>query len=181
MKKYLSFDIDGIINNYPKCFLDFFNSRQSILPTVDNLEFLKNKYNDLYKFFKHQYRLSDYKYSIPVNPIIKDLINNLSNSYGIVILTTRPFERYEGMFSRTYNWLAGAGIKFDYLDVKCTNSFNNYSPIVHIDDDFNHVSDLIQIFPLTKFIVKGEGIKDVFCFKDIEELPLIYENILSNN
>ncbi len=180
MKKYLSFDIDGIINNYPNCFLDYFNSQKTNLPKVNNINYLKNNHKELYKFFKHEYRLSDYKYNVPVNQIVRELINKLSNSYGIVILTTRPFEEYEGMYSRTYNWLRSSGIKFDFLDIKCINSFNKYSPIVHVDDDLNHVSDLIIKFPFTKFVIKGEGIKDVYCFKNIEDLPLIYEKILLN-
>ncbi len=175
------FDIDGIITDYPNCFLNFFNSTLNTNFSIDDLKLLKDSDFSLYSDIKNKYRLSKYKYSLPVNALIKDIINNLSGYYGIVILTTRPFEKYEEMYDNTYNWLINSGINFNYLEKKNFSSFERFSPIIHIDDELDHVYEFINHFTSTNFIIKNTFVDKVIGFENLDQLPLIIKHILKNS
>ena len=151
----ISFDIDGVINNYPLCFINYVNS---LLKTdfVSNDEI--KKLED-YKYLKHSYRLSDYKYNVDVYDEIKKLISEIYREFQIKIFTSRPFHNYGDMFKNTKLWLEKNNIKFDGLFSKNFEIFDKANVLIHIDDEINHIKPLLDS-KKTQFIVLEEGLDD---------------------
>jgi hypothetical protein len=155
MKKSISFDIDGVINDYPKCFLEFYASRYGEM--FKSLAELKLKVGDIsYREAKRAYRMSDYKYSVSIDGVIKELMQDLNCSHELYILSSRPFDEFPGMYDRTCDWLNAGGIPFRKILPKATQSLNDAAISLHIDDEMLHVSGLLGSVH-TRFVVIGEG------------------------
>lgn len=104
-QKICAFDIDGVISDYPKCWIQFANKK------------LKTKYkylNDLkqgvsyweYKKLKGEYRSSGYKRTLPIKRNISECINKFQKQgYKVILLTARPFRQYRNLYRDTLDWL----------------------------------------------------------------------------
>lgn len=102
-KKIVSFDIDGVLNNYPKCFVDYVNLKKKKFKSINVLKKkigLKN-----YKIIKDKYRRSNYKYNLEINPKLISIVNKISKKYNLLISSSRPFNKYKKMYRRTHLWL----------------------------------------------------------------------------
>lgn len=145
--KYISFDIDGVMNNYPICWIDYvnrqlnanFNSREEIKLSIGE---------EKYKEIKDQYRNSDYKAELKFNEKAKELADIfIQNDFKIIIATSRPFNnpKYKNLKQNTLKWLKNNNFHYD-LFVDKVNELNNmdiYENIVlHIDDEIKYA----QIF-----------------------------------
>jgi len=166
-KECFSFDIDGVLNNYPDCWVEYinhqlgssFNSKGEALNVLGDVE---------YDEIKDKYRSSGYKYTLEVNEEAKLLIDELSKKYCICIMTTRPFHKYLDMYDKTYEWLKCNNIEFDVLASKTDfNIKNNPNIKFHIDDELEHCKIYLQYG--VKCFVKGR--KDS---RDNEEVNVIY-------
>jgi hypothetical protein len=143
MKYAISFDIDGVINNYPQCFLDF--CQYSYGFAAANLVDLKNTIDENeYLKIKNEYRNSDYKYNLPVDLNIASAIKKLSFEYDIYILTSRPFYKFPAMFDRTSLWLKKNGIAYKEMLPKSSDSINNKRIRLHVDDEEDHILPLLN-------------------------------------
>jgi hypothetical protein len=137
--KIWSFDIDGILNYYPKVWLDFIYNKTGICYT--SKELAKEKLVGEYHRLKHEYRESDYKYSVQVVPEAKKLISSLKKKgKRVIIATNRPFERYRFMKSKTKMWLNANGLEYDELISKKELNGDNFD--AHIDDK---LSDILEV------------------------------------
>ena len=109
------FDIDGVINNYPDCFLDWLKrSKKMCFKDMHHLhEKLDTKsYEDL----KKQYRLSGAKKNQPINPDTLKVMKELKRAHETIILfTTRPVGLYKVIYSDTLQWLKKNKIPFDAI------------------------------------------------------------------
>ena len=98
------FDIDGVINNYPYCFIDWVNSKfQKNFKTFKELQSIQI---DEYNNYKELYRKSGVKQFQPINKDTVDTINKLYYAgEKIVLYTVRPVSKYKRIYYDTITWL----------------------------------------------------------------------------
>lgn len=106
------FDIDGVINNYPYCFVSWVNEKYN--KQYKTFNELKN--DNLYLYYKEQYRLSGDKAYQPVNNDTVETINKLNeNGEKIVLYTVRPVRKYKRIYYDTITWLKNNNVKYDAI------------------------------------------------------------------
>ena len=109
-KKIISFDIDGILNNYPKCFVEYVNFlKKKKFKSIETLKKDLGKKN--YQIIKDRYRRSNYKYNLKIENKLVNIINLISKKYQVIIISSRPFHKYKRMYRRTFLWIKKNNIK----------------------------------------------------------------------
>ena len=136
-KRWISCDIDGILNNYPECWLDYLADRCGV--HYPNVHEAKNS-EPFYKEYKNDYRRSEFKANLPVDPTGAALVHGLAErGYSIIMATSRPLTHpsYPALYDLTRNWLLKNDIPFDTLLFKNSSvDFLDLYPDVelHIED-----------------------------------------------
>jgi len=137
MNRIIAIDIDGVLNDYPKTWVDYANGE--LYTEYENLSQLKQgvSYTD-YNALKRKYRTSRIKETFEPKEGAKELLNFLkSKGYFIVIMTSRPIEEYNELLFQTINWLRKNGLEYDFL---------YFSKRKHLDiiEKFNNLSFMIE-------------------------------------
>ena len=143
-EKTCTFDIDGIISDYPNCWLKYINIKASTSFTSKDVA-KKTIGIDKYNYYKDLYRKSSYKANLPINNGAIETIQQVwEKGYNIVIATSRPFERYPNLYKTTYNWLIRAGLsRFDLKSKKSViEELSNIE--FHVDDELEHCKPFLQ-------------------------------------
>lgn len=137
-RKKISCDIDGILNTYPQCWLDYLAEKCGVrYQSVPEAKTRESKY----RMFKDEYRNSDYKAHLPMIQHNRDVINRMACSgHDIVMVTSRPIleSSYPNLFKNTKQWLEDNGVNFCNFDYKDKNAkfLDKYEGVdFHIDDD----------------------------------------------
>lgn len=178
--KTVTIDIDGLLNNYPKCWLDFIYSEcHEKFATIAEA---KTKLGEEYKLVKDKYRTSGYKSTLPVNPQAVTLINNLkSKGYKIIVATSRPFDKYPNLRDITFNWLKSNNFEFDVLESKNQTLIDKYNPVFHIDDELAHVmfylENSIKVYLLKRADLTYNNCEKFETLKVITSLDEVLVNI----
>ena len=109
------FDIDGVINNFPICFLDWIRSKKQI--DFETVEELKSSIHlQQYEELKTEYRLSGEKRRLPVNQETLSLMRQLKKQGETIILfTNRPVSKYKIIATDTLYWLRTNKIPFEAI------------------------------------------------------------------
>ena len=137
--KVWSFDIDGVLNDYPEVWLHYIHKETS--ERFISKEEAKSSLGESYWHIKESYRISDYKYQVPIKPDAKYLISRLKERGDkILIATTRPFDKYSLMRKRTKKWLESNNIYFESLVNKEELYKEDFD--IHIDDE---LGDILKI------------------------------------
>jgi|TARA_B110000879_G_C11183395_1_gene519805 hypothetical protein len=149
-------DIDGVLNFYPQMLIDYAQDEYKI--SISDLPHFKSQYIKKYTEIKSAYRYSSYKHEASARSFVVDKLNVLSdNGYDILILTTRPFDRFPGMYELTLKWLESIGLKFSTLQSKTKSNIDLIKPIFHIDDRLDHILEIYC--PKTTFLLfQGLGV-----------------------
>lgn len=108
-------DIDGVLNGYPACWVDYVNS---VLNTDFEDLYAVKEYLPYasYTRLKKVYRSCGVKRTLPVNPEAPLFAKALKdNGYFIHLVTSRPFERFENLKEDTVFWLTQNNIPYDSL------------------------------------------------------------------
>ena len=128
-KNIAIFDIDGVIADYPNCFISFINKKT------------KNDFKDMYEVknnldikliydLKDEYRNTGEKRFIAVNKDVISFIEKLKEKdSSIVLLSSRPYHKYNRIYADTLEWLAANNIKYDMIlwdYKKDRNILNNF-------------------------------------------------------
>ena len=145
MVKYCSIDIDGVLNNYPQCWLDYIEEiEHKKFATI--AEARNQLGNDRYGEIKHRYRTEGRKTQLPINEAAKQLLKQLKeNGFTIIISTSRPFNKYTHLEQLTFDWLKNNGFHFDFLRSKTPDLIREFYPILfHLDDEIEHASFYLQ-------------------------------------
>ena len=138
-QKVWSFDIDGVLNDYPEVWLNYIYIETN--ERFISKEEAKNSLGESYWHIKENYRMSDYKYQVPIKPDAKYLISRLKERGDkIIIATTRPFENYSFMRKNTKKWLESNNIYFESLVNKEELYKEDFD--IHIDDE---IGDILKI------------------------------------
>jgi hypothetical protein len=145
-KKIVSFDIDGVLNNYPVCWLLYLNQQCNI--EFSNIDDAKNVLNnDLYESIKKKYRLmgENSEFTL-VNHDMIQVVNSFYNAgFQVIISTSRPINspNFPQLFGLTHQWLVDQGLNFSeliYKDEVLTNHRQLISKIkFHVDDEIKYV------------------------------------------
>lgn len=109
------FDIDGVLNYYPQCYIDFVNKELGLkLETLDVIKTVLSQKD--YKALKYKYRTCGIKEELKVRQSAKDLMYKLKQmGYYIIVLSSRPVDKINALIMQTTNWLKDNGIDYDYL------------------------------------------------------------------
>lgn len=120
-KDVVAVDIDGVLADYPRSFLEFINQELGTTYTIDQVTTY-----DIYGCLgippeiglsiKNKYRETGQKRFIPVLPGAKEFLLRLKAAgYTIVLITARPYEQYSRIYADTLEWLARNDLPYDYL------------------------------------------------------------------
>ena len=138
MKKIAIVDIDGCLNYYPHCFLDWLSLTHNVeFPTYESFkQFYGNEYIDI----KNQYRLSGIKRKLQVRSGSKEFLNKLKqNHFHIYIVTSR--HNIGNVYDDTRYWLINNNLNFDelfFIKKKGDLVIHNPDALIYvIDDDIN--------------------------------------------
>jgi hypothetical protein len=139
-KEVVLFDIDGVINNYPKCFLDWISKEKRVV--FRSIEEAKSKLDlKTYENLKTEYRLSGAKRTQPLNiQTVKLMIKLKEQGETIILFTNRPVLKYKIIYSDTLYWLKNNRIPFDAI----------------YWSDFNQKEDIYKLKFKIKFIVEDD-------------------------
>ena len=156
MKKLVTLDIDGVLNDYPKIFVRYANFvlRKKY---KDIFDLKKSVSNSTYRKIKNHYRNSLYKYNYKIHHSILNLINFLIRlDIDIVFLTRRNLNN-KFILNNTKKWLRAHNVKFKGIYKKSKKNFLRFNPIFHLDDENKKKQNLSNV--KTKFILcKNKGI-----------------------
>jgi hypothetical protein len=161
MNKIISLDIDGVVNKYPASMFSFSLERYGIFAgSKDELKLKLQEINLNYEEFKYAYRL-EYECiakttsKAEVREEFFELYEKLKSIFDmkIVFRTTRPEKIYPGTLYRTQQWLASQGIECVAVEIKDESSFCQYRPILHLDDELDHLNQHIAYVTRDRLIL----------------------------
>ncbi len=140
-EKICIFDIDGVLNNYPQFWIDYVNLVTG--SEFDDLNTMKNTLPyEKYRELKEQYRISGVKENLRANDQAAEVTARLKEQgYTIVIMSSRPADKYPTLYNQTVNWLKNNNIIYDYI----------------IFGEKNKHAKILSELPQTKFIVEDNS------------------------
>ena len=163
-----SCDVDGILNDYPLCWLRYLADKCGTLYETVSLA----KQNEInYKHYKDEYRNSSFKANLPVLRRNRDTIRKIiSRGYNPIMVTSRPIldDKYPGLFDRTLQWLKKTELpfsEFKYKDPAASFLDSCHKIHFHIDDD-----------PIYAKIVALKGVKVFLLRNDNWDFSIIKES-----
>jgi len=171
-EKICILDIDGVLSDYPKCFIKYINNKiHSYFDSLSEVE-EKLKLETLYSL-KDDYRKSGYKRNIKVKDGAVSFVNKLKkNVYNIILLTARPYHKYSRIYHDTIYWLKKNKIKYDFIlwdrkkDLSILNNFDLKNIKFVIEDNLNKANKISKL-----------GVK-VYLFNSSQDLGKIYKNVI---
>jgi len=149
-RKFVVFDIDGILNDYPKNVVRYFNYLGHNYETVQDF-----KANDLklYNSVKDKFRMSGEERNCkPILEHISFLAKCREQGYGIILLTARPYYKITRLFFDTIHWLSEHNIEYDFLffaknkEEYLINAFDKEQIHCVIDDQVDNANTLARNF-----------------------------------
>lgn len=176
--KYVVFDIDGVINNYPLNVMEYMK--------VNDLNAFKKTNRAEYRKLKDKFETTGEERHNIVNTSTRDVLNHLSHDYKIILLTARPYEKISRLYYDTIYWLEKEQITYDYLffsEHKEDFLIQNFNPEqieFVVDDQIDNINKLSNTFKSYLLYNKNLYTKDdllgvkknVTIINHIEQLPL---------
>ena len=179
--KIVAIDIDGILSDYPDCFVKFANKKLS-KKYANLFELKKEESNTVIDELKHEYRSCGVKAHLPVNFAAPRLTKILKDAgYTIVLTSARPYKIYNRIFSDTLIWLKKNKIFYDYIvwdAEKHIQVIRNYPKMEFmIEDEAKYANEVAacgyKVYllntPYNKFDVTHQNVVRVFSFHEILE------------
>lgn len=195
-KEIVICDIDGVLSDYPKTFMSFvkrqyehdYNVPVSIPSSVNSLDLYKvlDIPSDDLRRYKHYYRESgEIRSETPIPGAVNLLSELKSQGLYVVLLTSRPFDKYKSLYLDTYMWLLSNGFEFDALlyDSKkrdvVSSLIKSSNVRFIIDDDPRIVSNLESLDGLKRlYLVDRTYNQNVKCSDKVVRV-FGYDEILS--
>jgi uncharacterized HAD superfamily protein len=119
--KIVGVDIDGVLADYPRSFVEFVNEQLGTTHdyrTITNYNIAENLglSTEECARMKHLYRDSGQKRFIPVIEGARQFLDQLKYAgYTVVLLTSRPIDKYKRIFADTQSWLAENKLHYDAI------------------------------------------------------------------
>lgn len=172
-------DLDGVLNYYPKCWLNYIYLKTGL--NIKNLELAKQtlpykSYIDL----KRDYRESDYKLNLEIRDGACTFSHFLKRKeFKIIIKTQRPIKEHPCLFKGTIEWLRRNNILFDEILFNNNNPFmvlSKYPDLSFGVDDDRHYANLLGRWGYRIFLINnhnqgevGKNVTRVSTFNEIIE------------
>jgi hypothetical protein len=128
---------------------------------------------------KHQFRISGYKEFMPAYADAKEFLSEIRRkNITIVLLTSRPIDRYPNLYADTVAWLKGEGLPYDIIwwsYDKANHVVENISnPLFVVDDDLSLVNqfDAVNI-PVYWICRKKENTENLFETEPFNKIRII--------
>lgn len=183
INKICAIDLDGVIVDYPKCFVDFVN-----LKIKCNFKDFNDLRNNLpvqqYVKIKKDYRTSGAKKTLPINKGIKELIDYLKDKgYIIIILTKRPYKKYYRIFADTKFNLDSNNIYYDAIlfdSQKHKRISAEFPQLDFIIEDDRIIANEISFSGYKCFLInnqynQGDIEENVIRINDFNEIKILME------
>ena len=154
-------DIDGILADYFNGFLQWVISHRPSLakeaqPLIGTSVWLDSKSlgidEQVWQELKHEFRTSRGKVGLPVYPGSKDFLESCkAKGYKVVLLTSRPIDKYPNIYTDTLEWLNNHSLTFDAIwwavDKKETVLSKSIRKqiVFAIDDDPKYIDSYLDI------------------------------------
>lgn len=176
--KYVVFDIDGVINNYPLNIMEYMK--------ITDLKHFKKSNRTEYRKLKDSFENTGQERHNIVNNDTREILKKLSIDYKIILLTARPYEKISRLYYDTIYWLEQEQIPYDYLffsEHKEDFLIQNFNPEqieFVIDDQIDNINKLSNTFKsyllFNKNLYTEEDLlgvkKNVAIINSVNELPL---------
>ena len=183
-KKICYLDIDGVLNDYPECWLNFLKARLSSdsrnTYVLKDLNRAKNNIPyQVYKDLKWEYRESGYKEDIISTPNASKVTGNLrAMGYHICIITSRPVKQHPSLFKQTVNWLNKNNIRYDDLIFDEDKHISILKRYPHLDfgvEDHRYYANLVADWGYKMYLLdnkynQGEIHKNVTRINSLVEI-----------
>jgi len=189
-------DIDGVLCNHDEGFLtwlrDTYTLTEGQAVMISDKEkkygFVGNiNRNDLnmdpatWQDLKHEFRISGYKEFMPVFDDAKEFLTRLKDKdITVVLLTSRPIDRYPNLYTDTVAWLERSKLPYDVIwwsYDKADHVVENLpNPLFAVDDDLSQASkfDLADI-PVYWLCRRKENQKDFLYVEPPSRIAMVHE------
>lgn len=171
-------DIDGVLGDYPSTFLEYVKSKElghhkqfsseeikmfdnGAVSDIDLYRYLRGVVSqDTLKEYKHLYRSYGLTREELVEEGAREFLDSLrKRGYYIVLLTSRPFDKYKSLYLDTFIWLTQHNLTFDML-VNDSKKRDKVSELLKssqvefiVDDDPRLISGLESLENLKKIYI----------------------------
>ena len=141
-KNIISLDIDGILTDYPKCWLQFLYLQTG--KNFKSVQHAKIKLKDDYSRLKSVYRRSEYKEFLPLLPQAELMLNFFRDKgYNFVVSTSRPIlsPDFPALYTISKNWVSrnvGPDCPVYFKDETLQHIPNLHEISFHIDDEMRY-------------------------------------------
>jgi uncharacterized HAD superfamily protein len=158
-EKVCGVDIDGVLNYYPKPWVDFVNMKLGT--SFNNLKEAKSAIPyQTYKDLKFEYRECGIKRTLPVREGAPETLQLLKElGYTIIILTSRPFSEHKTLYKQTTDWLDANNIPYDGIifgEDKYLQILSKVPNLRFMIEDHRYYANLISKWGYTVFLVTNE-------------------------
>jgi len=170
-KKVVALDLDGVLCEYPKPWIDYVN--KELNTNYLTLNDLKANVDLLtYSKLKSKYRQSGLKAKINKIYYASEFTQMLRNAdYWIVIITSRPYKKYYRLYPDTLEWLSNNDITYDALYFEDQKNLRIIEDVPNlnfmVEDNKQYANDVAKL-----------GYKVYYLGEDITDL---HENVLKVN
>lgn len=170
-KKVVALDLDGVLCEYPKPWIDYVN--KELNTNYLTLNDLKANVDLLtYSKLKSKYRQSGLKAKINKIYYASEFTQMLRNTgYWIVIITSRPYKKYYRLYPDTLEWLSNNDITYDALYFEDQKNLRIIEDVPNlnfmVEDNKQYANDVAKL-----------GYKVYYLGEDITDL---HENVLKVN
>lgn len=188
--KVVGVDIDGVLADYPDCFINYVNDKVGTDFKVEDL----NQYNlyeaitdiptEVMKGLKHDFRKSGELKKVGVLSGAKKFLKTLKDKgYKIVLLSARPYKEYRRIFADTKEWLDKNDLIYDAIlwDEDKLNrlirEFGEDNVSFFVEDNLknaNSISKSTKVYLLDKSYNQGKTDKNISRVVNLKEV-LEYE------
>ena len=176
--KYVVFDIDGVLNNYPLNVMEYMN--------VSDLSSFKKTHRTEYRKLKDKFETTGEERNNVLNYSARDVLKMLSETHKIILLTARPYEKISRLYYDTIYWLEKQEIPYDYLffsEHKEDFLIQNFNPDqieFVIDDQIDNINKLSNTFKtfllFNKNLYNSDDLlgvkKNVTVIEHVQQLPI---------
>jgi len=147
-------DIDGVLTPYPLCFTSWVKNTYGVeVHQSDAIEWGK---------YKVLYRESGAKRTLPIIETSREALKLLkAKGYTIVLLTNRPSDIYQRIYSDTIFWLKESGYEYDYIfwakEKKIIEIINKCKDIKFVVDDYLPVCQEFESAGIKSYLYGNNG------------------------
>lgn len=112
-EKVCCIDIDGVLNYYPDCWVEYLNAKSDT--KFADLQEAKNTITFAnYKKWKKEYRTSGELAKEKVRKNVGVFLHALrADGYKVILLTARPYQQHREIMKFTLEWLAKHSLPYD--------------------------------------------------------------------